>query len=107
MDFEQAAMWATSKGVSAAGDAYEFGRDVHAGATGVVHGARSAVGAGLDIATNTAHQGYDTVERGIAGAIPGVVDGVSHARDMAERPINWATDRAASAAANAWSWMTD
>jgi hypothetical protein len=122
MEFlDQAALWA----VNAGADAYDFGREVYGDARGVVNGVRSAANTGLDIATSTAQYGYDAVERGVAGAIPGVVDTVAPAaswageqidgaRRVAERPIDWATQRAvggasrvAGAAADAWSWMTD
>ncbi len=115
---DRAAMWATSTGVEAASDVYGHGRDAYDGARGAVRTVDSAVSAGLDIATNTAQEGYNTVERGVAGAIPGVVDTgvgvVNGAREMVERPIDWATQRAvaggarvANAASDAWSWMTD
>lgn len=86
MDYlERAAMRATSTGVSVAADAYGYGREVYGDARDVANIAESTVNAGVDVATNAAQGGYDTVERGVAGAIPGVI----------------------GAAADAWSWMTD
>ncbi|MGE0403609.1 MAG: hypothetical protein AB7T06_43285 [Kofleriaceae bacterium] len=119
MDYlEQGALWATRTGVDAAADVYGYGRDAYNDARDAVGTASSIVDAGVDIAGNTAQYGIDAVERGVAGALPTVIDhaaaGAHWAGDAVERPINWATNRAthaasrvAGAAADAWSWMTD